>query len=65
MAIIEKDCYGLIEPSSGEYQVNSMVSIDIARLNLQAARGRDESNRLAPARGELKLNAVLSSAGGV
>ncbi len=33
MTIIEKDGYGLIEPSSGKDQVNSMVSIDIARLD--------------------------------
>ena len=34
MPIIEKDGYGLIVPCSGKDEVNSMVSIDVARLNL-------------------------------
>ena len=48
MAIIEKDCYGLIEPGGAEDQVNSMVSIDIARLDPQAACWRDKSKGLPP-----------------
>lgn len=65
MTIVKKYCYGLIEPSSGENQVNGMVSIDIARLDPQAARRRDKSNRLQPDCGELELNPVVSIAGTV
>jgi hypothetical protein len=62
MAIIEKDCYGLIEPGGAEDQVNSMVSIDIARLDPQAACGRDKSKGLPPGCGELQLNPIISFA---
>lgn len=65
MTIVQEDCYGLIEPGSGEDQVNSMISIDIARLNPQSACRRDKPNRLPPDCGELKLNPVVSRAGAV
>ena len=62
MTIVEKDCYGLIRPSSREDQVNSMVSVDVARLDPQAACRRDKSNGLLPNFGELKLNPIVSTA---
>jgi hypothetical protein len=37
MTIVKKNCYGLVKPSCSENQVNSMVSIDIPRLDSQAA----------------------------
>ena len=37
-----------------------MVSIDIARLDQEAASRRDKSNRLPPGCRELKLNPVVS-----
>jgi hypothetical protein len=51
-----------VKPRGGEDQVNSVVSIDIAGLNQQAARRSDKTNRLLADRGELKLDPVISIA---
>ena len=48
MAIIEKYCYGLSEPSGGKDQVNGVVSIDVAGLDLEAACRPNKLNRLSP-----------------
>jgi hypothetical protein len=50
MTIVKKNCYGLVKPSRSENQINGMVSIDIPRLDSQAACGRDKPNRLPPDR---------------
>ncbi len=52
-------------PGSGEDQVNSAVSIDIAGLDQEAACRRTNLNGLSPDRGELKLNPVIGTAGTV
>ena len=63
MAIIKKYRYGLFEPSCGKDEINSMISVDIPRLDQQAARRRDQLNRLPPGCRELKLNPVVSGGG--
>ncbi|HXA77805.1 MAG TPA: hypothetical protein VNV41_11805 [Candidatus Acidoferrales bacterium] len=63
MAIIEKYRYGLSEPSSSQDKVNGMISIDVARFNLETSRGRGKSNQLPPACGKLKSNPVISVPG--
>ena len=63
MTIIEKNCYGLFEPSSGENQVNSVVSIDVAGLDRKAARKSGNLNRLLPDCRKLKVNPVVGQGG--
>jgi hypothetical protein len=64
VAVIQKYRHGLSEPSGGKDQVNSVVSIDIARLDQEAACRRVKLNGLLPDSGELELNPVTISAGG-
>jgi hypothetical protein len=65
VAIIQKYCDRLPEPSGGEDQVNRMISVDVARLHAQAACGGHKLNRLLPTRGELQLDPVICSTGAV
>ena len=60
VAIIEKNRYGLLEPNASHDQIDSMVSIDIARRNLKAANGRDNLNGLSPSCRQPELNPVVS-----
>jgi hypothetical protein len=62
MAIVKKYRYGLPKRSR-EDQINSVISVYIARFDQEAASGRDQSYRLPPGGGELKLNPVVGTAG--
>jgi hypothetical protein len=64
MAIIQKNRYGLSEPCGGKNQVNGVISVDVARLNLQAAWRRDKLNGLSARGGELQANPVSACIGG-
>ena len=63
MAIIEKYRYRLVKPSRGKDEVNSVVSIDVPRLDGEAARRRDKLNCLPPGCCELELNPVARRGG--
>ena len=63
MAIIKKYRYWLFEPSRGKDEVNSVVSIDVPRLDGEAARRRNKLNCLPPGCRELELNPVVSRGG--
>jgi hypothetical protein len=63
VAVIEKYRYGLSEPGSSQNKVDGVVSIDIARFNLEASCRRGKSNKLPLGCGELKLNAVIGVPG--
>ena len=62
MTIVKKYRYGLSERRR-EDQIDSMISVYIARLDQQAAGRRDYSNRLPSNRGQLQLNPVIGTAG--
>ena len=64
MAIIQKYRYGLSEPCGSKNQVNGVISVDVARLNLQAAGRRDKLNGLPARGGELKVNPIGACIGG-
>ena len=51
--IIEEDSYRPLEPDSDEDEVNGTVPIDVARLDLETARRRDNSNGLPAIRRQL------------
>ena len=59
MSIIEKNRYGLPEQGASQDQINSMISVDIARRDLKAANTCDNLNGLAPGCREVKLNPVV------
>ncbi len=63
MAVIQKHRHGLSRPSSDQYQVNGMVSINISSLDYQPASRRSELNKLSPNGAESQLNAVISAVG--
>ncbi|MGB8540597.1 MAG: hypothetical protein WCD49_03070 [Candidatus Acidiferrales bacterium] len=64
MAVIQKNRYGLSEPCGSKNQVNDVISIDVARLDPQAAGRRDKLNGLLPRGGELKVNPIGACVGG-
>src|SRR5277367_504217 len=62
MAIIEKYRHGPSEQSGSQNQINSMISVDVARHDPEAASTCDNLNELRmPGCGELKLNPIVST----
>jgi hypothetical protein len=61
LAIVQKYGDRPSEPSGGKDKVNGVVSIDIARLYLQAACRSNKLDGLLPDCGEVKLNPVVGT----
>jgi hypothetical protein len=59
MTVIKKYGYRLPEPSRREDEVNSMVSIDISRLNREAARRGENLNCVPPRCRQLELDQII------
>jgi hypothetical protein len=60
VAIIKKYSYRLFKQSRRKDEVDSVVSIDVSRLDLQAARRRDKPNGLPSRHCEVELDTVVS-----
>ena len=63
MAIVEKYRYRLFEPSCGKDEIRSVVSIDIPRLDGEAAWRREKLNCLPPGCRELELYPIVRGGG--
>jgi hypothetical protein len=61
MTIIEKNRYGLPEQSGSQDQINSMISVDIARRDLKTTNTCNNLNGLVPGCRELQLNPVVTA----
>src|SRR5882724_8196249 len=59
VTIIEKNRNGLPKPPCGEDQIESVITVDIARNNLKTTCRRDDLKRLPPGNAELKLNPIV------
>jgi len=59
VAIIEKNRHGLLKPRAGQNQIEGMVTVDVARHDLQAAGRGDDQNPLALASRNLQPNPVV------
>ena len=63
VAVIEENCDRPSKPSGSQDQINGVVSIDIPRCDLKAARRGENVNGLRPGCRELKLNPVVGMGG--
>ena len=63
MTIIKKYRYGFSAPGGGDDQINCMISIDVAGLDLKPSGRRHNPNKLLPGGGKVKLNPVVSLVG--
>lgn len=65
MTIVKKYRHGLSAPCGGDDQIDSVISVDVPRLDPEAAYRSDEVNRLSSDLGEVYLNRVVGCAGPV
>lgn len=62
MAVVEKYRHGLSEPCGGDDEINSVISINVPRLDQEAACWSNKVNRLSSELRKLYLNRVVGTA---
>ena len=65
MAVVKKYGHGLFAPCRRDDQIDRAISIDVPRLDQQAAYRANQVNRLSSDVGKLYLNRVVGTAGPV